>query len=648
MADLLGVGVSGLLAFQRALSTTSHNIANVNTEGYSRQRTEFATYPPQYLGAGYLGKGVYVDAVRRMYDGFLTDQVRSSTSAFSQLDRYHALAGQIDNILADPSTGLSGALQNFFGATQTAANDPASIPARQVMLSEAGNLDARFAYLHGRLSDLDRDINTRLQSAVSEINGLATELARINRQITLLPGQGSSPPPNDLLDRREQLIKQLSEHVSVSTVLQDNGAMNVFIGNGQALVVGTDTQALSAVRSEFEATRFEVGYDTGSATINISSQVSGGSLGALLSFRTQMLDPARNALGRLAQGITETFNAQHALGLDLNGTAGGDFFRDIAATSPSVSASNANTGTGVVAATISNVSALTTSDYVLARSGATYTLTRSSDGTVTTLGTFPGGSETVDGITISLSSGAISSGDRFLIRPTQSGANDFAVAISDPRRIALAGPLLGSGTVGNTGTGNLSAVSVSAATALPLSGGNGTITLTYDTANLRFNVTDGSGLVGTVNYNPATNDGAALTLPSPLNFISVTFTGTPSNGDTFAVSDNTGSFTDNRNGLTLSALQYRQTLVGSTASYGETYGQLIADVGAKTRAAEIGRGAQQVLREQALAAQSQVSGVNLDEEAADLVRYQQAYQASAQVIATANQLFDTLLVLMRR
>jgi flagellar hook-associated protein 1 FlgK len=647
--DILGVGITGLLAYQRALATVSHNVTNANTPGYHRQRVELGTQPPVLGAPGYLGMGVRIETVRRLYDAFLDEQVRSSEASYRQFERYHALAAQVDNLIADPQAGLGGALGQFFAAWHDLASDPASTVARQVVLAKGEALAARFHALDARLADLARQIDGEVRNALGRINDLAAQIARLNADISALPGQGREPPANDLLDQRGQLIEQLAQYVGVTTVEQDNGALNVFIGNGQALVVGTKALALTALANEFDATRVEVGYSQGGTTASISAQLAGGTLGAALAFRREVLDPARNALGRIALGLAEVFNAQHALGLDLDGQLGGDFFEPLAASSPVASASSANTGNGVVTVTVSDVGALTASDYLLARNGAAYTLTRLSDGTVTTLSTFPSGSQTIDGLTLSLASGTIASGDRFLIRATYFAARDFAVNLSDPRRIAAAGALIAASNPANTGSARLDSVAVSSAAGLPLASHNGPITLTYDSANTRFAVSDSSGLVGYVNYDPATDSGAVKTLPAPLDFIALRFSGTPANGDVFTIADNSAAAAaDNRNAAALAALETARRFLGGTASAADLYGALVGEIGSRTQTADSGRRVQQVLRDQALAARESYSGVNLDEEAADLVRYQQAYQAAAQVIATADSLFQTLLFLLRR
>jgi flagellar hook-associated protein 1 FlgK len=308
-----------------------------------------------------------------------------------------------------------------------------------------------------------------------------------------------------------------------------------------------------------------------------------------------------------------------------------------------------------VAVTVDDASLLTTSDYVLQYNGAnSYTLTRAVDGQTFNINaagypyttTTDAGGTPLDGLSVTLSA-APTAGDRFLIRPTRNAARDFGVALTDARDVAAAAPLLGSSAVANTGSGQLASVSVTSATGLPLAGGNGAITLTYNSAALQFTVTDGSGVVGTVNYDPATDSGASLTLPAPLGFIDIQMTGAPANGDAYTIADNTSGQGDNRNALALAALQNARTLAGGTASYGDAYGQIVADVGSRTRSADIGRQAQLNVRDQAIAAREAVSGVNLDEEAANLVRFQQAYQAAAQVMSVSDTMFQTLLFVLR-
>jgi flagellar hook-associated protein 1 FlgK len=652
-ADTLGIGISGLLAFQRELATTGHNISNANTPGYSRQVVDLAAQNPLAAGNGYIGTGVQVTSVRRNYSEFLTANIRSATASNSQLQEYYQLASQVDNLLADPKAGLMPSLQRFFDATQVVASDPTSAPSRQVLLSEANALSDRFHYLDQRLSDLRKGVNTQISSSVNEINSIASGIASINKQIVDAQGSAGGQPANDLLDKRDALVVQLAQRVAVTTVPQDNGALNIFIGNGQTLVAGNTSSPLSVTTNPYDPTRSEIGYVVGGVTTIITSSITGGSLGASLDFRNQVLDTAQNELGRVALGLTSTFNAQHRLGMDLNGNINLNFFNDITTTAPTAQVSSSNTGSGVVAASVTNVSALTTSDYRLDRSASGYTLTRLSDSTITNLPTFPGAPVTVDGVTLSLSSGAIAVGDSFLIQPTRRGASAIGVAISNATQIATSAPIRtgeatnGNGLPTNLGTGKISAGTVSNTTALPLAAN---ITLAFSPNALGagvpgFTVTGGPG--GTLAYNPATESAGKQFTFAGFGGITFTVSGTPSTADSFVISNNTSGISDNRNALQLADLRNQLTLANGTATYEGTYGQLVTNVGADTHRAEINKGAQESLLKQVTEARDAVSGVNLDEEAASLVRFQQAYQAAAQVISVSATLFQTLLSAVR-
>ncbi len=619
--DIFGIGVSGLLAFQRALGTAGHNISNVNTEGYSRQRVDLNARPPQGTGNGFIGTGVEVTTVARVYDSFLTAQVRAYTSTHSQLQEFYRLAGQVDNLLADPQAGLTPGLQRFFNAVHGVANDPSSVPARQVMLGEGQALIDRFRYLGERLNNLGEGVNTQIRNSVNDINSYAQALADINRRIVQTQGAVSGQPANDLLDQRDALIGRLAERVSVTTVAQDDGALNVFIGNGQTLVLGANAYTLTATANPYDPTRLEISY----GTANVSDQLVGGSLGATLDFRTRILDPARNELGRLATGLALSFNAQQREGLNLNDALGGDFF---AAAAPLVRTRSSNTGTGSLSVTVSNGGALTASDYLARYDGVNWTVTRLSDGfSQTGAGPF-----SLDGLTIT-PGGAPASGDSFLIQPTQPGASGIGLALSDPRLIAAAAPVRTRTSLGNSGTGAISAGEVLNATDPSLFS---TVTLNFVSAT-QYQVNGAGPLI-------AYTSGANI----DLNGWRVAVSGTPAVGDVFTIEKNTGGVSDNRNALALADLRTQLTLGNNSATYEGVYGELVGQVGAATRSADISRSAQQSLLAQASEARDGVSGVNLDEEAANLLRFQQAYQAAAQVIATADTVFQTLLTALRR
>lgn len=642
---IFGTATSGLLAFQRALSTTSHNIANVNTPGYSRQRVEIVTQTPQASGAGYIGTGVKTLTVERLYDQFLVERVRNATSSTSNLEIYRQYAGRVADVLGDADAGLNGALENFFNAVQSVSNDPTSGPARQLLLSEAESLVTRFQYLDRQLTDTRHEVNGQLGTLVDEVNSLSQAIADINKEIVVAVGRSGGQPPNDLLDTRDQLIGQLSELVAVSTLAQDDGAVNVFIGNGQSLVTGYNAATLSVNGSPYDATEMRIYYGTGAAAADITDNVRGGKLGGLLQFREEILDPAQNDLGRIAVVLGTEFNLQHQLGMDLDGDLGGDFF---SLASPQFSGHSANGPGGTVDISFDSatIGALTGEDYVLSFDGASWSLA-DLDGNAVTLtgaGTLASPYNAV-GLNIVVG-GAPSAGDRYLIRPTRDGGEDVGLAINGVRDIAAAAPVRiteaanGNGLPTNAGDATLRYTGVDSGFALLA----GNVTFTFNSATNEFSYTDGGAVNGTIAYDPATDAGSSYTVAG-VNFV---VNGVPVNGDGFVLGNNTNGSGDNANALQLAALQTALTVGNGSASFQGSYAQLVADIGTQTRQADISATAQQGLLRQAKQDRDALSGVNLDEEAANLMRFQQAYQAIAQVITAADTMFQTLLGALRR
>ncbi|MCF6210619.1 MAG: flagellar hook-associated protein FlgK [Gammaproteobacteria bacterium] len=548
MADLLGTAISGLTASQRNLAVVGNNITNVNTPGYSRQSAELVSRIPSPHGSGFVGNGVEVSTVRRIYDQFLGNQVTNRTSSFEQMDTLYNLAARVDNSLAGESSSLSPTIQAFFNAVQDVSNNPTSIPSREVMVSEASTLASRFQSLNREFDSLRDLVNTQMEVFTSEVNSIAGSIAELNQDIAIARASASGQPPNDLLDQRDRQINRLAELVSVNRVEAGDGSTNIFIGSGQALVLGTEAATLSTTRGSFDPAQREILFTSRTTSTPIGSQLNGGQLGGLMDFRRNVLNSAQDGLGRIAIGMADTFNVQHQLGDDLNGNPGGLFFAAINATSPAVFANvNNNAASGTVAVSINDSGQLKASEYRLNYDGANFSLLRLSDNTVVDSGFGTAGlPRTVagEGITLDLS-GTIAAGDSFLIRPVRYGARDMNVALASGAEFAAAA------------SGNASG--------------------------------------------------------------------------------------DNSNALAMAGLQTQKLLGNGSETYQSSYGKVLADVGVKTREAKVNSEAQQVLLDNAIEANSAVSGVNLDEEAADLIKYQQAYQAAAQLVKVADTLFQTLL-----
>jgi flagellar hook-associated protein 1 FlgK len=630
--ELLGIGSKALQAFQTALGVTGHNIANVNTPGYSRQRVDFDTRQPEYVGVGFMGTGVKVGAISRVYDSFVVEQVRTNQSAFTQQQTYFELAKQIDNLLGDTATTLSVGLQSFFNSVHEVANDPTSTAARQVMLTEAQTLTSRFHQINQSLEDSRTRLNRQLRDTVDEINSLSDSIASLNADISVALARSNSEPPNDLLDQREALLEELSQRVAVTAVPQDDGTVSVFIGSGQSLIIGDQASTLAASALGQDNDQLDIGITTSNGLVPITNLISGGRLAGLFEYRSQVLDPSQNALGRIAVGISVAFNAQHRRGMDLGGDIGRDFFASPQAT---VLPDADNGGPGPVTVNFNDISKLTTEDYRLGYDGAAWTLRRVSDGQVVP---FDSGSGTsadpyiVDGISIVTDPTAVAD-DVYLIQPTREGAAQIGVAIDDNRHIAAAGAVQADAASSNTGDGQISTAQVLDSSDPDLLT---PVDIVFDTPN-SFQI-DGSG--PSISYTA----GADI----DYNGWRVQITGNPQAGDTFTVTSNDGGVGDNGNALQLAALQQSLIMADGTASLDNAYTTLMADVGTKTRQAEINANAQQRLLEQSQADRESVSGVNFDEEAAKLIQFQQAYQAAAQVIAVADSMFETLINAVRR
>jgi len=565
-SGILSTAVSGLMAFQRSIETTSHNIANVNTEGFSRQRVESVANLPEYTGSGYIGTGVEVSNITRSYDQFISGQLRSSTSAFGEVDGFKSYATQIDNLLADPTTGMEPAIQSFFNSVNDVANDPSSIAAREVMLTEGDSLTHRFGVISNRFEELKGQVNSDLKSMTDTVNSYTVSIADLNKRIAADIGRANGQQqPNDLLDERDNIVNKLADLVDVSVIPQANGMVSVLMSNGLPLVMDGLTSMLGVKANDFDPSRLDVTFtDIRGQEQDITDRIKGGKIAGTLRFRTEILDPAQQKLGAVAAAIAIDFNAIHEAGYDLDGTLGGALFKFTGVPEVPAIASPTNLGTATVTAAFgANSADLNTSDYLLELNGGVYTLKRLSDDSSINLTNTAGvltasGSDVLPGITLAVSAGALN-GDQFLIRPTYQAASNLAVNITDPRKIA-------------------------AATNLDIDG--------------------------------------------------VTVIAGPMEGD-------------NRNALSLANLANSSGMFGGTASFQESYGQIVSKVGGLTHAANISADAQESLLNRANEARENLAGVNLDEEAANLIKFQQSYQAAAQAISTASTLFDTLIGAVR-
>ncbi|MGE5650148.1 MAG: flagellar hook-associated protein FlgK [Bacillota bacterium] len=676
MANILSTSNSALFAAQQGLATTAHNIANANTVGYHRQVVLQAAIGGQDEGGGFIGKGTEVVSVRRVYNEYLGTQLRTVQTSQGQLDSHYTQASRINNMLADPNSGLSPVLQDFFQSVQNLAANP---DARGSMLASSQSLASRFQSMDGQLRELRVAVNSEISTTITSINSYAQQIADLNDAISKAQS-GSGQLPNDLLDQRDHMVGELSKLTKV-TVAKDGSNYGIFIGNGQPMVVGSTVSKLAAAASPTDLSEVEVGLVTASGTIRLSeNSLQGGKLGGLFEFRSTTLTDTQNQLGRIAIGLATTFNDQHKLGKDRTGAMGSDFFN---VAPPLVSASSLNTGTAVVSASISDVSLLKASDYKVSYDGTNYSITRMSDNVqVSSTATLGAPGVTVDGVNI-VSSGAMNLGDQFIVKPTINAASGFKVLVTDLNNIASAAPVATSSPTTNSGTATISNGTVDKTFSLSMLASP--ITLNYvanvpattppsgtlnDTAtapgtgfSFPVKVTDINGNstiypAGTpVPYSSGATITFGATTPSPppappatptdVSGISVQLSGVPGNGDQFIVQNNTTTSGDNRNMVLLGNLQTADTLVNGTTTYQGALSQMVSMVGNKTHELEVGKDAQGNLVTQLQQAQDSDSGVNLDEEGANLLRYQQAYVAAGKVMQAVKEMFDTLVALGR-
>lgn len=678
MADLLNIGLSGLSASKTQLSITGHNITNVNTPGFSRQNASQATTSPQFSGAGYIGTGTTLVDVRRTYSEFLTNQVRSSTALNSDVAAYKSQIDQLDSLLAGSTTGITPSLQSFFSALQTAAEDPANIPARQLVLAEAEGLARRFNTVYDRLSEQNSFTNKQMAAVTDQVNRLAGSIGSLNEAIAVAAANGKQP--NDLLDARDEAVRQLSSYIGVTVVPQDDSSFNIFIGSGQPLVVGSSVARLEVVPGQGDPNRHEVQFISGGSRQGITSQITGGELGGLIRYREEVLDSTMNSLGRLALAVSDQINSQLGQGLDLKGQVGSALFGDYndpALAKLRVNAFSGNSSSAQPALNITDTSQLTTSDYLMEYDGTSYKVRRLSDNQPMTVTAAADGTLSItdkngrdQGFQIVPGTPSPAAGDKFTLQPTRRGATDISAILDQADQLAFASPVRAESDLQNAGTGAISQPDmVSAPSPIDLaelnaafgSGLELTATVNVDGSYTLTDALPAGWSYVDENGNPLTT---APTLQSGnSNSVRLAYTGAsgetyqfdfsvsgrPQTGDSFSLTFNQSGVSDNRNALKLADLQSKQTVgvdgsvAGSGFSFTDGYGELVERVGTLTAQARMDNEATGAILKQATDNRDSLSAVNLDEEAANLIKFEQYYNASAQIIQVARSLFDTLI-----
>lgn len=642
---LVGTALTALDAARAGLQVTQNNIANVNTQGYHRRDVVFGNNTPSFDGSGFLGAGVHIETVRALYNQFIESEVYNTQSLSERYGNYAVHATTVDKLLGDANSGLSSTLQNFFAAANEVVNNPTSAAARQTLLSAGNSLATRFHSVQDYLAVTQDNINKEISATVSQINTLTGQIAKVNQQITAFQAS-TQQPANDLIDTRSRLLEDLSKLINI-TVLDQGDQFGVYTGNGQSLVSGASSTSLTTVADTNDPENLLPALKPSSGTLPGmgSSVITGGSLGGILAFRDEVLKPTQTALDRLAYVLATEFNEIHNDGATLDGKVNQNFFT----VTPSQQALNLGSTVATITVSIpsANANLLNDSDYRLTYDGANYTLTRLSDGvsatgTLAAVTTFGSANQ---GFTLAVGSGAPAAGESWLIRPTHDSARSLSMAITQANQIAAAAVKVDT----YSATSNTSTATIGSATFA----GPPYNTNLLDTVRIRFTAvgvydviddTTGTTLAAGQAYTSGNNIG-------PYNGWTVQVTdggsGTtaPQVGDTFYVKfQATG---DNSNALKLTALQSDTTQVQGGVTYSGAYNKVVSYVANKASDAKLSADINKSLLNDVKTQRDSISGVNLDEEATKLIQFQQAYQAAAKSIQTANSLFDELLSVIR-
>jgi len=682
--SLISIGLSGINASSAAINTIGNNTANVDTAGYSRQQV-MTTASAQInigLGVGYIGTGTTLSDVRRIYNSYLDAQLQNKTSLSAEANAYADQAAKTDKLLSDGTTGVAAQLADFFTKMQGIATNATQASDRSAFLTQATAMSARFNSVASQLSSQNDNVNAQLNTYASQVNDLTATIASLNKQITQASAGNTSP--NSLLDTRNETVRKLNELVGVN-VIENNGNYDIYTGTGQSLVSGATAYKMSATPSSTDPLQYNVQITYGQSQTDVTSVLERGAIGGLLNYRTDILTPSANELGRVAMVLADQVNSQMSQGIDSKGNFGSGLYTSI---NSAENISHRSTGkttnspnSGNLDVTIADTSKLTADDYEVTFSDATnFTVRRLPNGE--SLGTGVLGKtppDVFDGFSMTLNGNNVAANDVFKVTPTRNGASGIAVALTDPKDIAAAAPLTATAGASNSGTGGFTqpvlntksniynptqtadlrnAIKDSAPMKLVMGAASSTGVQSYkllDATGAAVLDQNGNAIGGTIiqgqNNTVKLNIGYTdnTTTPSSQTAFEVqmTLSGSPVNNDTFSIGLTGAGSADNRNALAIVGLQTAKTVDvvngGVGTSLSGAYADLVSTMGSHSAQAKSDVTLNAAVVAQAKTARDSVSGVSLDEEAANLIKYQQYYTASSQIIKAAQTIFSTLI-----
>lgn len=662
MSNILNIGTRALLANQVGLQTAGNNIANVNTPGYSRQSVVLNNVAGQFTGGGYIGSGVDVQTILRNHSDFLTRQAAVSSSVSAADTARSDQLTQLENIFQGGKTGLGAAVSDMLNSFSDIASAPTDLTARTVALTRADEMAARFRAASISLSDLKQGVANQLNDAVAAVNSLAVRIAAANEQISR--AQGSGHPPNDLLDQRDQLIKDLNQYVQTTNIPADDGSVSIFLAGSQPLVLGVNVSKISLGPDAFNDPA-KVKLTTQSGVALEESMLGGGQIAGLLTFQNKDLVDAGNLLGRMALAIGTATNDQNKLGIDLNGKSGGSIFKlsnlpdDRLPDGLKAATNSINSPVLQVAIQpppTSGTTALAASNYeVTFTSASAGNITRLSDGVRISFPQTPAPTAPIlasfDGLNITASGGAAAVGDRYLVTPFSAVSSTITTAFASPSSLAMSSPVAAS--PGSSNKGTLSVANLSAQNFADIETDKYSITFAVLAGATTYSISNISSNPATqiVTAQPYVPGQAIKFIPEASAGWSLTLSGSASDGDTFTVGgiakvqSNADSKLNAGNAEAMMALRDVKMFDGAALTDG--YASAMAAIGVRVQSAASTAAVSKSIATNIETTRAGVAGVNLDEEAAKLLQYQQAYQASAKMLQIAQSVFDTLMSTFR-
>jgi len=667
MADLLQVGLSGIYSSQASLATTSHNISNVNTEGYSRQIVDVTSAQAQKLGANFVGNGSIINGIDRAYDQFAFKENIINTSAYAYNEVSYTQASQLDQLLSNESTSAANTVLNVFSSLGDVADHPNTIETRSVFLENSSNMINQYNTLYQKLETQYSAVNNEIENSAAAITELADSIATLNSRILAVSSSDSSGDANDLLDRRNQAITVLSEYVNVSVLEADNNMVNIYIGSGQGLVMGTQSQSIVAVNGDPDPARKELALSNNGKTSLVDGSKFGGKVSALFETRESEIERAFNQLGQNVIGLTHAINEQQKQGQTLDGEIGAALFNDINSEQAMLSRALSHAdgkGEATLSVRIDDLSELSADEFTLtvseytAGSSLSFSVTNNTTGELQTVSINDLANEQrveIPGAGISIGIDSISTSDplqvgkEFTLRPTRLGAQQASLDETDPTKVAVADAEI-KAVVSDTNTGTatfrVSDIVDKGDTNYMDEDSPITIKISANTtpSQVAYNIFDkNDNQINTAELTASINP---LTGKATLEFAGVKVEmekGIPVDGDEIILNYNETGEGDNRNILAMSDLQNTKIMNNGKSTFQDVYSEMISEIGAKTANADVAMQSSAILKNQSFERIQSVSGVNMDEEAANLLMYQQHYSAAARVITIASELFDTIL-----